>query len=512
VRRVSDGQASIASGATTGTTTDLRSKGLRRNALGMLGAMTIGIASTAPAYSLAATIGWADNYGGPLVPAGLIVGFIPMLFVAIAYKELNRQLPDCGTTFTWGTKAFGPHVGWMGGWGLAITGVIFMANAGDLVGRYFWELLGKHQLVNDKPEVAAVGVGFIILMSWVTYRGIEGSARLQQALVGFQFVVLILVAVIALTKVARGEAMEGATPFEWSWFNPFAFPDWQSFTQTILLTIFIFWGWDAILAVNEETEDSARTPGRAALYATLVLLGCYLLVTIAMQRFVGSGPDALGNEDTADNVFGLVAEPLFGQWGAPLLLITVLVSTASSMQTTILPTARGTLAEGVYKALPSRFARVHPKYLTPSFSTLMMAVVSISFYLGFKALSDNLLQDTILSISLSIAFYYAITALSAVWMFRRESFHSVRFFFTRFLLPLLGGLSLGGVFVYSAIEMWQPDYGSTTLFGVGGVFVMGVGALLVGVVLMFVWQVIAPAFFRGETLTKETPVLVPDPD
>ena len=65
-------------------------------------------------------------------------------------------------------------------------------------------------------------------------------------------------------------------------------------------------------------------------------------------------------------------------------------------------------------------------------------------------------------------------------------------------------------FIFSAIEMWSPDYGSTSLMGVGSVFIIGVGSLLVGVVLMLLWQLRAPAFFRGETLTKDTPVLVPD--
>ena len=53
-----------------------------------------------------------------------ILAFIPMLLVAIAYRDLNRAAPDCGTTFTWGTKAFGPIVGWLGGWGLAVSAII----------------------------------------------------------------------------------------------------------------------------------------------------------------------------------------------------------------------------------------------------------------------------------------------------------------------------------------------------------------------------------------------------
>ncbi|MDP3972670.1 MAG: APC family permease [Candidatus Nanopelagicales bacterium] len=499
-------------GPASSTTGDLRSKGLRRNALGLLSSVTIGLASTAPAFSLAATVGFIVIVVGTQAPAAIVLAFIPMAFIAVAYRDLNRAMPDCGTTFTWGTKAFGPHIGWMGGWGLAITGIIFMANAADIVGHYTLELVNRPDLLNDKAAVSAIGIGFILIMTWVAYRGIEGSARLQQALVAFQVLMLIGMSILALVTVARGGGMAGAQGFSWAWLNPFLFEDWGSFVEAMLLAVFIYWGWDSVLAVNEETEDSDKTPGRAALLSTVLLLGCYLLVTIALQSFAGTGEEGLGNLDHADDVFGVISEPLLGSWGAPLLLLTVLVSAVSSMQTTILPTARGTLAMGVYRALPKRFAKVHPRFLTPSFSTIMMAVVSIAFYFGFKLISDNMLQDTILSISLSIAFYYAITAFSAVWYFRRESWRRPRDFLVQLLLPLLGGIALAAIFVQSAIDMWQPDYGSTTLLGIGGVFVVGIGSLLIGVVLMFIWQLTAPAFFRGETLRTDTPVLAPDPD
>ena len=168
-----------------------------------------------------------------------------------------------------------------------------------------------------------------------------------------------------------------------------------------------------------------------------------------------------------------------------------MISAVSSTQTTILPTARGTLAMAVYKALPKRFATVHPKYHTPSFSTLLMGFVAIVFYVGMTLISDNILQDTILSLGLAIAFYYAITGLACVWYFRRTLFTSWRNFWNRLVFPLVGALLLTAAFVYSAIDMLDPDYGYTVLFGVGGVFVVGIGSLLLGAVLMVVWS-----FFR----------------
>ena len=496
---------------------DLQEKGLEHNAVGLVSSVTIGLASTAPAFSLAATVGYLALEVGNYAPAAIVVAFIPIIFIAIAYRELNRVIPDCGTTFTWGTKAFTPRIGWMGGWGVAVAGVIFMANAADVVGIYAIQLYGTltgnpdpSEMTESKLAVGIIGVVFILVMSAINYRGIEGGAKMQYVMVGVQFAALIAVIVAALWQVSQGTQNPDAEPFTWSWFNPFEIDGMTSFVTAALLAIFIFWGFDTTLAINEETKDSARTPGRAAVISTVILLGTYVLVTVALQMYAGVEKSGLGSKKNADDVFAVVADPLLGSWGLPLLLLAVLISAAASMQTTIMPTARGTLAMGVYKALPSRFADVNPKYHSPGFSTVVMAVVATVFYIGFKFISEDILADTILSIGLAIAFYYAITGFSCAWYFRRDMFLGVRDFFVLFLLPLLGGLIMAAVFVRSAFDMYDPDYGYTVLMGIGGVFVMGMGALLAGVVVMIIWNIVAPPFFRGETLHRDTPVLVPD--
>ena len=97
--------------ATQSDTSGLSSKGLSVGTIGLLGAVVIGISCIAPAYTLTAALGPTVSEVGFHVPAIILVGFIPMLLVALGYRELNRAVPDCGTTFTWGTKAFGPWLG-----------------------------------------------------------------------------------------------------------------------------------------------------------------------------------------------------------------------------------------------------------------------------------------------------------------------------------------------------------------------------------------------------------------
>src|SRR5690606_38597715 len=142
-------------------------KGLAAGTLGLWGSVVIGLASTAPVYSLVATLGFVVLAVGAQAPIAFIVAFIPMLFIAFAYRELNRAVPDCGTTFTWGTKAFGPFVGWMGGWGVAVAGMVVLANLAQIASIYFWALFG-FELESDDWRIVAVGGFFIAAMTYVS--------------------------------------------------------------------------------------------------------------------------------------------------------------------------------------------------------------------------------------------------------------------------------------------------------------------------------------------------------
>src|SRR3954465_9509841 len=148
-------------------------KGLAQGQLGLFGSTVMGLASTAPVYSLVATLGFVITAVGFQAPIALILAFIPMFFIAFAYRELNRAVPDCGTTFTWAAKAFGPRTGWMGGWGVPVARIIVLANLAQIAGKYFWLLIGQDELADTTWVVTLTGVFFIALMVYVSYRGIE---------------------------------------------------------------------------------------------------------------------------------------------------------------------------------------------------------------------------------------------------------------------------------------------------------------------------------------------------
>lgn len=143
----------------------LTSKGLAAGKLGLMQSTVIGLASTAPLYSLAATLGFIVMAAGAQTPAALIVAFIPMCLTAFAYRELNTAIPDSGTAFTWAAKAFGPKTGWMAGWAVMVAGVIVMSSQTEVASKYLLLLIGDGSIADSKVLVTAFGALIIISMT-----------------------------------------------------------------------------------------------------------------------------------------------------------------------------------------------------------------------------------------------------------------------------------------------------------------------------------------------------------
>src|ERR1700678_48040 len=261
-------------------------KGLKSGALGLLSNTVVAIASVAPAYSLAAALGFVVIAVGLQSPIIMLLAFFPMMFVAVGYSELNKVMPDCGTTFTWGTKAFGPKIGWMGGWGIIAADVIVMANLAAIAGQYMFLLFGATGLAASTWWTLLAGVAWIVLMCWICYIGIEISARIQYALLAIELVMLGVFSITALAKVYAGSAGHQAIKPALAWFNP-VHVTFSALTAGMLTALFIYWGWDTAVSINEETADKERSPGIAAMTSTLVLLVTYVLVTVAAQSFAG---------------------------------------------------------------------------------------------------------------------------------------------------------------------------------------------------------------------------------
>jgi len=501
-------------------------KGLKSGALGLISTTVMGVASTAPAYSLAATLGFIVAVVGLGAPIVAIIAFVPILLTSIGYSEMNKADPDCGTTFTWGTRAFGPKTGWAGGWAIVAADVLCMASLAQIAGQYVFLLFGNTS-IGDNPTsgwVLLTGVLWIIAMTYICYRGIEVSANFQRILLGVELVMLLAFSATALIRVGTGHHPASSITPAWSWFNPVQ-GGFNGFVSGIILMLFIYWGWDTAVAVNEETKDPDKTPGRAAILSTLILLVTYFVVIMAAQSFAGVGDKGIGLGNGAADVLSSLGGAVFGTTGiglffSRLLILMVLSSAAASTQTTILPTARTTLSMAAYKAIPTVFAKMHPRYLTPTVSTIAMGGISALLYIGFNYISGgNVISDAVTAIGLYIAFYYGLTGFACAWYYRHTLRESQRNLWLRGILPALGGVIMYAAGVWSIWADWdvatENSYTSWEMpffphWYIGGVFVIAFISALVGLLSAIFVRIWMPAYFRRETLTRNTPTLTPD--
>ncbi len=477
-------------------------KGLKKDAIGYLSNLVIGVASTAPAYSLAATLGFivAVQGVGVHAPAVLLVAFVPMLLIAGAYRGLNRADPDAGTTFAWTTRALGPGMGWVNGWAIFLADVLVMASLADIAGIYTFKLFGFTELSESTAAIMAAAVLWIAVMTWICYRGIELSARIQQFLLSAEILILGVFAVVALAKVYANHPPNSIEP-ALSWFNPFAM-NFKALIDGVLLGLFIYWGWDSGVAVNEESEDPNEGPGRAAVMSTILLVLIYVIVSAAGQAYGGTG--LLTNEANQSDVLSVLGSNVFGFPWDKLLIIAVLTSASASTQTTILPTARTTLSMAWWKSIPKAFGNVHPRYLTPGFSTLLMGGASIVWTLVILNLSESALEDSIVAIGFPICFYYGFTGIACIVYYRHELTKSAKDFILLGLAPLLGALMLFGVAGY-AIDYYSnaENVSSKPILGITLPLWMGIGGLLIGVALMIVSRPFFTDYFSRKLETVQ---------
>ena len=290
----------------------------------------------------------------------MLLAFVPMMFVAIGYQQLNKEMPDCGTTFTWGAKAFGPTTGWMGGWGIIAADVIVMANLAPIAGQYMFQLFGADGLAASNVVDPLAGVAWIVVMCChLLHRHRDqrpdpvrpaghrdGDAGRPERRGPGQ-------------GVRRGSAgrLKAHPPGRWSLVQPVRTSTFSALTPGMLIAVFIYWGWDTAVSVNEETKDKERTPGRAAVTVHPRPARHLRAGHPAAQAFAGIGHQrhrpgqprqlrrrALGPRRQRLRDHG------FGWFLAKLLVLMVLTSAAASTLTTILPTARTTLSMAAYKA------------------------------------------------------------------------------------------------------------------------------------------------------------------
>ncbi|HUO15311.1 MAG TPA: APC family permease [Verrucomicrobiae bacterium] len=426
------------------TTSDVPATHLKANALSLSDAIVLGLASSAPAQTMAvalpalvATVGYAG-----LLP--ILAAFAPMLGIAIGYQRLNRWDQSSGATYSWVSKALHPYLGFLAGWMILIYYTLGTISMTVPAGAYTLQLLAPG-LVESKAAVAMIGAVWNVLVTLLLLVGIQIAARFQKALAVFEYTVLFLFVILGMRALASGHAASKVTS---EWFTLSGAGGARGFLAGTLIAVFMYSGWDAAIYVNEETKDKENNPGRAAIGSVIILLTVYCLITFSYQGIVSRS--AL--ENSAGNSLAVIAEHLLPGRSSLILSLIVLLGTVACLQVAVVSSSRLGFAMAEDRVMPGFFKILHPKTGSPWAVTLFMGGVNLMFLLltvfeagGVREVLANIAG----ALGIIASLFYALTAIAAVWQYRGVLLRNFGNFILGGVWPGLGAISLLAVVVES---------------------------------------------------------------
>ncbi|MET8246403.1 APC family permease [Streptomyces sp. NPDC005202] len=447
---------------------DSRGRGLQANALGTFDTVVMAVAGSAPAYSLAATTAVLVGAVGPASPAALLYCAIPMLGIALAFSYLSRIDVNAGASYSWVGRTLHPFLGFISGWALVISATIFMV-AGSLPAGSMTLALFDDKLADDTALSTVVGAAWFVVMLLVVLGGARLTVRAQLVMSGVELAVLALFAVLALLHTGNARA------FDWSWLGFSHFHGVAGFASGALIAAFYYWGWDVTSNLSEETRNSRRTTGLAGLIGVGIVFLLFEVFTIAVNVILSS--QQIQENDA--NVLAVLGEEIWPGWGGRLLIVSVMLSTIATLETTLIQVTRSLFAMGRDRTLPSALGRVHRTWNTPWVAIAVVGAVALAMFIASNALGTvgDILSDAISAIGLQIAVYYGLAGLAVVVAYRRMLLKSAANFVLGGLWPLLGALFMFWIFVESLGELSSAAVA------------IGIGGLAVGLVpMLWYWR------------------------
>ncbi|MFE7237572.1 APC family permease [Streptomyces sp. NPDC057580] len=470
-------------------------RGLQPNVLGTFNTIVMAVAGSAPAYSLAATSAVLVGTVGLGAPAALLYCAIPMLGIALAYRQLGRIDVNAGAGYSWVGRTLHPFLGFLSGWALVVAATLFMV-AGSLPAGTMTLTVIDSRFADNTTLATLIGAGWFLLMLLVVLGGARLSARTQLLISGVELAILLLFAVVALVRGSSGTGAGAAHAFEWSWLGFGHFDGVSGFASGALIAAFYYWGWDVTGNLSEETRDSRRTAGLAGIIGVLTVFALVEVFAIAVNVILSV--DDIQRHSA--NVLTVLGEKVWPGVGGKLLVVAVMLSTVATLQTTLIQVTRSLFAMGRDRTMPAAFGRVHHRWNTPWVAVAAVGGVALVLILASLALGhvQRILGVAVQAIGLQIAVYYGLAGLAAVVAYRKLLLRSVPDFVLGGLWPLTGSLFMFWIF-FEALG----DFSRTAL-------ALGLGGLAVGVVPMLWYRRRGSSYYRPAKLDASRTVQAED--
>lgn len=438
---------------------------LAEGALGTPESIVMGVAGTAPAFSVAATTATLVAAAGALSAASIMYCGIIMFGVTLAFMFLNYTEVNAGASYTWISREFNATIGFFAGWALLVASAVFMVS-GTIPAATATLLLLAPTLAEQPGWVTGVAAGWLVIVSAIIVKGIKPTSYTQIVMTAVEVGILLIIIVAAFMQFGT----HPIHPLGLAQFSPAAFTP-ALFATGALTALFFFWGWDVTVNLTEETRNASRAAGHAAIWTMVIVILLFIaFVSAALLALT----DAEISQSSTNVVFAL-ADKLFPRPWSYMAVLAVMLSSIGTLETSILQFTRTLFAQSRQGALHPRFARLHPTWRSPWVATLTIAVLGLVFLFlsSYFPSVNTIIKDSVNAIGFQVAFYYSLAGLACAWHYRRQARDSLRNFLLLCLWPTLSAGFLIFIAIYSI-----PTFDTTTnIVGIGGI-VVGIIPLL----------------------------------
>jgi len=439
---------------------------LRANSLSLIESLVMGVAGSAPGFSIAVALASLLATAGVLAPGALVMFAVPMIGISVAYKGLGARMTNAGAAYEWTGKIFNKTLGYFSGWALLIASTVFVVTGAVPLGTATLSFFSDPNLASNVVLTAAVGAVWFILIGLVLIVGVKLTSTVQMVMSLTELAILTGVLIAAGVHAVRFGA---ATPFSWSWFG-LNYPP-GAFSASALIVVFFYWGWDVTANLGEETDTAHEGAGNGGFISVFVTTA-YFLAFAAATLFLYSLKDAQGLSDNL--VYHLAVQAGLGRTGGLAASFAVILSSIATLETQMLQFSRTLFAMGRDGAMPRAFGYVDPKTQTPvrtMYLLLGLGLVMI-FMASFISTVSLILADSVKAIALQVCYYYGVAGFSCAWLFRDTLKSEPRKFLIYAVYPALSA----SILIVLALYAFTTFDTLTRIVGVGG--------LLLGAVFM----------------------------
>jgi len=446
---------------------------LAPDAIGIAQATVIGMATSAPAATVAislAAIAATTAYSGGLI---MLISAVPMLIIANAYRRLNLWNANCGASFEWVGRAISPYLGFVTGWVMMVTYVVGTVAGVIVLGPSVLAVTGAA----SASKAASVGIAgaVVLVMLVLAVVGIRITARTQIVMAMIEYLILIAVAIIGFVFVLGHHA--GTYPLTSRWFTFSGVGGRGNALAGFLLVVFVYGGWDGTLYVNEEVKHRRVYPGWAAMVAVALLAVIYTLVQVGLQGVVS--PAKLQANSGSALIY--ISQRLGGSGLGQVMALAIALSVIATTGTGIVLGARIVYGIASYGALPGFLGGVSRRFSTPTAASIVVGVLIAAFSAVYLLATSvqTAFNNVIATAGQLLAILYILTALAALTYYRHRLLASLRDAITLCVLPIGAAGFLGFILYKSIANAWLSTSTRPQVWSLVGIVGAGLIMMLI---------------------------------